>query len=278
MDEFAGGKRLPGLPTAVVVVLPQGTAKAMRLIVALLLLLLVSIGSAAHAATGEWSGTITVQQTMVGPTGVVGADKAELDDYAKLIEERMARAKTDLTAASTVVARTLRADIGVYQAELERIALARGGVVAIGSITFVIDQQRMAVFSDLPRLVIDRAANTALVMGADAPEPVALAPLPPPLVIEPSAPELPLLGLSTRRIEIKAEGKKFTVLVAPSLPNPYALCLLAATMEEPDSLLAVLATVPGMPMQVEHGAGEVTHRWIVTGIREKVVDQAAFEP
>ena len=134
------------------------------------------------------------------------------------------------------------------------------------------------MLSDLPRLVVDRAANTALVMGADVPESVALAPMPSPLVIEPSAPELPLLGLTTRRIELKAEGKKFTVLVATSLPNPYALGLLAATAEEADSLLNVLATVPGMPMQVEHGAGEVTHRWVVTGIREKVVDAAAFAP
>lgn len=233
---------------------------------------------AASARASEWSGTITVQQSMVGPTGVVGPDKAELDDYAKLIEDRMRLAKADLATATPVVARTLRADIGVYQAELERIALARGGVVPIGTTTFVIDRQRVSVTSDLPRLVVDRAANTALVMGADAPEPVALAPLPAPLVIEAGAPELPLLGLTTRRIEIKAEGKKFTVLVAPSLPNPYALCLLAAAAEESDSLLAVLATVPGMPMQVEHATGEVTHRWVVTGIREKVVDAAAFEP
>jgi hypothetical protein len=230
------------------------------------------------AATGEWSGTIVVQQSMVGPTGVVGPDKAELDDYAKLVDERMARAKADLAAASPVVARTLRADIGVYQAELERIALARGGVVPIGTTTFVIDRQRVAVLSDLPRLVVDRAAGTALVMGADAPEPVPLAPLPPPLVIEAGAPELPLLGLTTRRIELKAEGKKFTVLVAPSLPNPYAMTLLTAMAEDADSLLAVLATVPGMPMQIEHGTGEVTHRWVVTSIREKVVDQGAFAP
>lgn len=242
-----------------------------------ILILLLGI-CAARAVASEWSGTIVVQRSMVGPTGVVGPDKAELDDYAKLIEDRLRLAKADLTTATAVVARTLRADIGVYQAELERIALARGGVVPIGTTTFVIDRQRVSVTSDLPRLVVDRASNTGLVMGADAPEPVVLAPIPPPLVIEASAPELPLLGLTTRRIEIKAEGKKFTVLVAPSLPNPYALCLLAAAAEESDSLLAVLATVPGMPMQIEHGTGEVTHRWVVTSIREKVVDQTAFAP
>jgi hypothetical protein len=234
---------------------------------------------AVAAATGDWSGTINMQQSIIGPSSIVVAEKAELDDYAKLVEERLARARADLsTTASRVIARTLRADIGVYRAELERIALARGGVVVIGSTTFVIDRQRVAMLSDLPRLVVDRATAQALVMGADAPEAVQLAPIPPPIAIEPSAPEVPLLGLATRRIEVRAEGKRFTVLVAPSLPNPYALCLLAATQAEPDSLLAVLATLPGMPMQVDHATGEVTHRWVVTGIREKVVDQSAFAP
>jgi hypothetical protein len=214
---------------------------------------------------------------MIGPTGVVGADKAELDDYAKLVEERLARARTDLTGASSVVARTLRADIGVYQAELERIALARGGEVQIGTTIFVIDRQRVALLSDLPRLVVDRAANTALSMGADVPESVPLAPLPTPMKIEATAPEFPLIGLITRRIEIQAEDKKFTVLVAPSLPNPYAMCLLKATIEDPNSLRFVLATVPGMPMKIEHTSGEVTHRWVVTKIDEKVIDKTAFE-
>lgn len=241
-----------------------------------ILLGICCLGSTAIA--GEWSGTITMQQTIVGPASIVVAEKAELDDYAKLVEERLARARADLAGASRLVARTLRADIGVYQAELERIALARGGVVVIGTTTFVIDRQRVAVLSELPRLVIDRALDQALVMGADAPEVVALAPLPTPSVIEPSAPEVPLLGLATRRIEVKAEGKKFTVLVAPSLPNAYAMCLLAATQAEADGLLTVLASLPGMPMQVEHATGEVTHRWIVTAIREKVVDQTAFAP
>jgi hypothetical protein len=248
----------------------------MRPLVALLLLFLVQV--AAGAAVSEWSGTITMQQTIVGPASIVGPEKAELDDYAKLVEERLVRARTDLTAASRLVARTLRADIGVYQAELERIALARGGVVSIGTTTFVIDHRRVAVLSELPRLVVDRATDQAFVMGSDAPEPLTLAPIPTPIAIEASAPEVPLLGLSTRRIEIKAEDKKFTVLVATSLPNPYALCLLTATQEVPDNLLAVLATLPGMPMLVEHNTGEVTNRWVITGIREKVVDAAAFLP
>ncbi len=240
--------------------------------------LLFSCAGMAMGATGDWSGTIALQQTMVGPVNVVGTDKAELDDYAKQLEERLARARVDLTTATKVVAKTLRADIGVYLAELERVALARGGVVLIGTTVFVVDRQRVAVLSDLPRLVVDRAANQALVMGAEEPEAVPLAPIPTPITIEASAPEVPLLGLSTRRIELKAEGKKFTVLVAPSLPNPYALCLVTSTVEDSDNLFIALAALPGMPMLVEHNTGEVTQRWVVTAIREKVVDQAAFRP
>jgi hypothetical protein len=245
-----------------------------------ILIILIGVCSAlaAEPVSGMWTGTITLQQSLIGPSNVVATDKDELNDYAKLIEERMARARADLTTANKTAARVLRADVGVYQAELERILLARGGVVLIGTTTFVIDRQRVAMFSELPRLVVDRAADKALVMGADAPETIALAPMPVPVPIDPGAPEFPLLGLSTRRVEIKAEGKKFTVLVAPSLPNPYAMCLLVPTMEDPESLMAVLATLPGMPMQVEHISGEVTHRWVVTNIDQKNVDQSAFVP
>ena len=232
----------------------------------------------ALTSAADWSGTITLKQSMIGPAEVVGADKSELDDYTKLLKERLARAQVDLTTASKIVARTLRADIGVYAAELERVALAHGGEVVIGSTVFVIDRQRLAVLSDLPRLVVDRAANQALVMGAEKPEEIPLAPMPVPMAIEASAPEVPFLGFSTRRIEVKAEDKKFTVLVAPSLPNPYAMCLSVAAGEATDSLNVVLASLPGMPVKVESSAGDVILRWVVLDVVEEKVDPAAFKP
>ncbi len=232
----------------------------------------------ALASAADWSGTITLRQSMVGPSDAGGADKSELDDYAKLLKERLARTQADLTTASKMVARTLRADIGVYTAELERVALAHGGVVVIGTTVFVIDHQRLAVLSDLPRLVVDRATNQALVMGAEKPEEVLLAPLPAPIVIEVSAPEVPFLGLSTRRMEVKAEDKKFTVLVATSLPNPYAMSLSVAAKEVTDSLNVILASLPGMPVKVESNTGEVILRWEVLLVEEKKVDPAAFKP
>ncbi len=232
----------------------------------------------ALTSAADWSGTITLKQSMIGPANVVGADKSELDDYTKLLKERLARTQVDLTTASKIVARTLRADIGVYTAELERVALAHGGELVIGSTVFVIDRQRVAVLSDLPRLVVDRATNQALVMGAEKPEEMLLAPMPVPIAIEASAPEVPFLGFSTRRIEVKAEDKKFTVLVAPSLPNPYAMCLSVAAGEATDSLNVVLASLPGMPVKVESSAGDVILRWIVLDVVEEKVDQAAFKP
>lgn len=250
----------------------------MRLLVFLLLFFL----PLAQTSAVDWSGTITLRRSLIGPVDVVGADKVELEEYTNLLKERLARTQLDLTTATKMVARTLRVDIGVYTAELERVALAHGGVVVIGTTMFVIDRQRVAVLSDLPRLVVDRATNQALVMGAEKPEEVLLAPLPTPIVIDPSAPEVPVLGLPTRRIEVRAEGKKFTVLVAPSLPNPYAMCLLNAALEEADSLHVKLAALPGMPMQVENNSGEVTMRWEVLVVKQpgdgEKVDQAAFKP
>jgi hypothetical protein len=231
------------------------------------------------ANASEWSGTITIQQSMVGPANIAGADQAELDDYAKQIEERLQKATAGLAGAPKLVQKTLRGDIGSYQAERERVALARGGVVVISNASFVIDRMRIAAISDnLPRMVIDRANNQAWVMGADKPEPIALAPIPTPIEIDRSAVDVPMLGLATKRIEVKAEGRKFMVLVAPSLPNPFALSLLAEGAEESANVWVALASVPGLPMLIEYNNGEVTQRWVVTSIREKVVDQASFQP
>ena len=230
-------------------------------------------------AANEWSGTITMQQSMVGPAHIAVADQAELDDYAKQIDERLQKASNGIAGMPTLVQKTLRGDVGTYQAERERVALARGGVVVMSTASFIIDRQRMASISDnLPRIVTDREKNQGWVMGADKPEPIAIAALPTPIEIDRSAADFPMLGLATKRIEIKAEGRKFTVLVAPSLPNPFALGLLADVAVESANIWVILATVPGLPMLVENTNGDVTQRWVVTSIREQVVDQSSVQP
>jgi hypothetical protein len=243
------------------------------------LVLVLLVGWPVVSPASEWSGTITYQQTMVGPANIAGADKNELDDYAKQIDERLNRAKAAVVNAPQLVQKMLRKDIGAYEAERERVVLARGGVVVINNFSFVIDKERIAAISDnLPRLVIDRQKNQGWIMGADVPEPINLAPLPEKIEIDRNAVEVPMLGLATRRIEIKAEGRKFMVLVAPALPNPFAQCLLADGGEESSNVWVALASVPGLPMLVEHTNSDVTQRWIVTSIREKAVDVQAFLP
>lgn len=229
-----------------------------------------------QAAAQEWSGTITQVESMVGPSDVAGSDRAELDAYAKLLDQRLQRARADLRAAPQLVARVLRGDIGTYQAELERVALARGGVVAVAQTSFVISGQKLVVIGEGPRLVVDRTLGRAIALDGQRRDDVPLAPLPVPIAIDRSAPEVAVAGTTARRIEIKAEGRKYTVLVVPDLPNPYALGLLPINADDKDSLALALAILPGLPVVVEYAAGGVTHRWEVTSIAAGPVDQGLF--
>ena len=229
-----------------------------------------------HAVAQEWSGTITQVESMVGPSDVAGSDRAELDAYAKLLDQRLQRARADLRAAPQLVARVLRGDIGTYQAELERVALARGGVVAVAQTSFAISGQKLVVIGEGPRLVVDRTLGRAIALDGQRRDDVPLAPLPVPIAIDRSAPEVAVAGTTARRIEIKAEGRKYTVLVVPDLPNPYALGLLPINADDKDSLALALAILPGLPVVVEYAAGGVTHRWEVTSIAAGPVDQGLF--
>jgi hypothetical protein len=227
----------------------------------------------------DWSGTITYEQLMIGPTHVAPAEKDELEAYAKQIEERIVALKKQSVGAPALVQKTLRADISVLEAERERVVVGLGDKLVVAATTFVLDRNRIATISDnLPRVVVDRERQQAFVMGAEKPELVTLAPIPQPITIDPNAVEVPMLGLATKRIELRAENRKFTVLVARELPNAFALSLVQefASAEEPDSIWAQIARLPGLPMLIESTNGQVTQRWIVTTIREKVVDVGAF--
>ena len=244
----------------------------MRALVIAVILVLALLNGAAQ----EWSGTITQVESMVGPADVAGGDRAELDAYAKLLDQRLQRARADLRAAPSVMARVLQGDIGTYQAELERVALARGGVVAVAQTTFVMSGQKLVVIGEGPRLVVDRTLGRAISLDGQRRDDVPLAPLPVPVALDRSAPEVPVAGTTARRIEIKAEGRKYTVLVVPDLPNPYALGLLPINADDKDSLALALAVLPGLPVVVEYSAAGVTHRWEVTRIVAGPVDHGLF--
>jgi len=229
-------------------------------------------------AAAEWSGTITVEERIVGPSDVGGNDRVELDDYLKQLESRLRKARQELPTVPPLVARILRGDVGTYEAELERVALARGGVVAIGSTAFVIRGQRMVVLGNGPRLIIDREHGTAVAAGAGKHETIQLAAAPTPHEVDKGATEVavPALGLTAKRVDLKAEGKKCQVLVVLGLPNPYALGLLQYHAEDKESLALALSTLPGLPVLVEYTADGVAHRWVVKQIDRRPVDESVF--
>src|SRR5260221_37933 len=170
---------------------------------ALLAALLAQLAPGALRAQ-EWSGTITVVESLVGPAGVGGSDRAELDDYAKLLRERLQKAQQELHTVPPVVALVLREDIGSYQAELERVVLERGEAIKVGTSVFTIKGGRMLISCDGPRLLVDRAANQEVLYVGGRREVVPLAPIPSPAEIDKDAPEATVLGAQARRVTMHA--------------------------------------------------------------------------
>lgn len=247
-------------------------------LLSILLLAFTVVGFVGDLVGEEWSGTITVEERIVGPSDVGGNDRAELDDYVKQLETRLRKARQEMPTVPPLVARVLRGDIGTYEAELERVALARGGVVVIGSTVFVIRGQTMVVLGNGPRLVIDRERGTAVAASAGKHETVQLAAAPTAHELDKGASEVavPTLGLTAKRVDLRAEGKKCQVLVVPGLPNPYALGLLQCHAEDKESLALALSTLPGLPVLVEYTDNGVAHRWVVKQIDRRPIDAAVF--
>jgi hypothetical protein len=234
---------------------------------------MVLIGSVA-GADQPWSGTMVLVESMAGPAIIGGADKVELNDYAKLLEERLQKARTEVRTAAPLVARLLREDIGTFEAELERVALAGGGAggsLVLGSTLYTIKGGRMSVQGRSGvNMLIDREHGTAVVEAGGKRDDLQLSPLPETRELDKSAPEVPWLERHARRVTVRAEGKVCQVLVIPDLPNPYALGLSAGG-DDKDTIPIALAALPGLPALVEYTTGEVTHRWAVTEITPKPV-------
>jgi hypothetical protein len=237
------------------------------------LLLAIALGAARAA---EWAGTITVEESLVGPAAVGGSDRVELEDYSRLLRERLQKAQQEVRTAPLTVRRILLEDIGTYQAELERIVIASGKAIQVSTSVFTIKGGRMRVTGDGPRLIVDRARGQELLYIGGRIEPVALAPLPPLREIDKDAQDVQLQGVPAKRFTMRAEGKTLTVVLAPGLPNLYAIGLLGGAPDEKDSIAANLATLPGLPLLVEYRSDEVTHRWQVGIIAPGPVDEAIF--
>lgn len=233
----------------------------------------------ARTQAAEWSGVIRVDESLLGPSTVGGSDRAELEDYSRLLRERLQKAQQDAHNANAplTLKRILLEDIGTYEAELERIVLASGKAIQVGTSTFTIKGGHMQVTGDGPRLLVDRTHGQEILYVGGKKEIVPLAPMPAVRELDKDAQDLVLEGIPAKRFVVRAEGKVCTVILAPGLPNPYAIGLLSSLAEEKETITSTLATLPGLPLLVEYRSDEVTHRWQVSSVVAGAVDEAAFK-
>lgn len=226
-------------------------------------------GPQALSAAEAWQGTLVVDLTFAG-AGASGERDAELDRFAGALEQRLATLRERLRAADGVRARVLRRDVGQLEGELEAIALDRGAAVALGRRTYALSGSLLAVDADEGRLVVDRATDSGHLMRGTERIPVKLAALvateePPATVDGPMA-----FGVATRQATLAVSGESTRVIWIPGWPNIYALERLDSQSRSP--LHRALATLPGLPIDVEahHKGGRM--RWRVVECRPGPVD------
>jgi len=196
----------------------------------------------------EWSGTFEVVETLTGVTPS-GEAKRDVDNAVRVLEERVARTREALKTANPALAKALKQDLAALAVELESLALERGGTVTIGLTSYVVAAGRIVVDGDEGRVVADANNGSAVVAIEGRRQTVALVKPGQSIAPRDAAAANALVGVDTMRGTITVEGQPVAVQWAPSLPNVYALTLLSSHSDK--GLHAQLATLPGLPMQVE---------------------------
>lgn len=230
--------------------------------------LLSAVLAAGVLNAADWSGTFEVVETVAGPAPAE-ADRREIEAAAKSLESRLAKAREALKSSSAVVARTYRQDIAHLEAELETLALERGGTVTLGRTSYAVRGQRVAADGDEARVVGDGVAGTAVVVAPGKREKVTLVktPIKPPAD---AAAGTPVGGIATVRGTFTIGGDTCVATYAPDLPNVYALTRVPA--QGSDSLSAALAGLPGLPLEVERRTARGVQRWTVQKLVAAPID------
>lgn len=240
-----------------------------------LLLLMPSILAAAEG----WSGVIEVTEALGGRKPAV-TEVEELDRLATATEDRLRVLGTEVRTLPPAVARTLRADLGFYQTELERTVLARGGrPFPLATTRYQVAPGRILVEFDRGRLLVDRNRSTALLM-IDG-ETREVAPAPAPAASADDLGEGPVvLGIPTRRRAALFGGKAHECLVALDLPNVYALAAVdeGGAESRASDFTAELARQPGLPMTVAFDQGRILLLLSVTRLEAKPIPDQVFTP
>ncbi len=224
----------------------------------------------------DWTGFIAAEESLIAPEGV-GSDQAELKVYQRMLTDRLNRAREIQRAQPPTVARTLREDMAYLRAELERVVMATGGTVRLNRNEYLIKGGKVRIRTGSMQLVADRHAGQVRAMAGGSVETAALVSPPTPRPLPPGRPESNHFGFNCHRMTVEAEGHVCQVLVAPDLPNPYAMSCVAVRDGERNSLIRVLAELPGMPMSLEYASGDVRYRWEVVAVDQRPVKDAEFE-
>lgn len=236
-------------------------------------ILVLACLTALLGAAESWSGLIRVETTFAGPRG--GGERAsELDAYTKALEGRLATLQERRRTADGVAERVLARDIGQIEGELEAIAIERGAWVGLGSETFQIDGQHLAQDADQGRLIVDRQAQTGHVVRAGTTTAVKLAALPPTAEPEGTTDGPVWRGHATRQATVAVVDNPVRVVWVPGLPNTYALCRLDS--QTSSKLHGFLATLPGLPIDVESDYKGGRLRWRVVDLAPGAVDPVHF--
>lgn len=237
--------------------------------------LLMLVCAVRSLMAGEWSGLVAAEERLIAPEGV-GSEQVELKAYQRHLAERLTRAREEQRTQPPVVVRAQREDVAYFQAELERVVMATGGTVCLNRNEYLIKGGKVRIRTGSMLLVADRGTNQAQAMAGGRRETTTLVAAPAVRPLPPGKPEANRFGFNCHRMVVEAEGHTCQVLVAPELPNPYALSCTAMREDEKDSMPRVLAEMPGMPMSVEYASGDVRYRWEVVAVETRAVDDGEF--
>ncbi|HAT11013.1 MAG TPA: hypothetical protein DCS97_10560 [Planctomycetes bacterium] len=229
------------------------------------LLLLLLIGCLLGAGEGVPT-EFTFVETIAGRP-VSGIDPEVVAALTASHKQRLVQARAELSSATPLLARQIRADIGAYDAEIARLAVAVGGTIEIGRRTYTVGPERIIVLTEGVRLEVTLASGAALAFSSQDADgaPVALARPPTPLPLAEGKPGPAMFGLPTLVFAFAADGRDYLATVAPGLANPFAH--LVPLEGEDARVMGELGRMPGMLLDLRFTVGEAERRLTCVDIR-----------
>jgi hypothetical protein len=206
--------------------------------------------------------TVFVFDETIAGRPLPGTDREAIEAVTSYHRERLARARAELPAASPLIARMIRTDIGSMDAELERLAVVAGKTLQVGRRVFTVHPDRILVeaTAEGTRIEVDPASGKGLSISSPGvePVPVQMAQPPTPLPVTRGTPGPRVVGRATLRFEVSADGRTYVVLVDPTLVN--AMARLVPQEGEDVAITLELAKLPGMPLDISTDSGDFVRR------------------